>query len=98
MEDESVMKIIVSCNPRQHQIMQQLRLISMISISTGSSSHTYTPGSFAHQLNKELDSIRNQRNKLGKYLYYLTGLIYFVSKPQIAMEMYAKEVSFFTYC
>uniref|UniRef100_A0A4W6FH34 Limb development membrane protein 1 n=1 Tax=Lates calcarifer TaxID=8187 RepID=A0A4W6FH34_LATCA len=30
----------------------------------GSSSHTYTRGSFAHQLNKELDNIRNQRNKL----------------------------------
>eukprot|EP00064_Thunnus_orientalis_P016661 superscaffoldBa00003353_g16730 len=30
----------------------------------GSSSHVYTRGSFAHQLNKELDNIRNQRNKL----------------------------------
>ncbi|KAM7369826.1 hypothetical protein PAMP_011116 [Pampus punctatissimus] len=30
----------------------------------GSSSHMYTCGSFAHQLNKELDNIRNQRNKL----------------------------------
>ncbi|XP_059182737.1 limb region 1 protein homolog [Centropristis striata] len=30
----------------------------------GSSSHTYTRGSFTHQLNKELDNIRNQRNKL----------------------------------
>ncbi|AWP20527.1 putative limb region 1 protein -like [Scophthalmus maximus] len=30
----------------------------------GSSSHTYTRGSVAHQLNKELDNIRNQRNKL----------------------------------
>ncbi|KAA8580682.1 limb region 1 protein homolog isoform X1 [Etheostoma spectabile] len=30
----------------------------------GSSSHTYTRGSFTHQLNKELDYFRNQRNKL----------------------------------
>lgn len=30
----------------------------------GSSSHTYTRGSFTHQLNKELDNIRNRRNKL----------------------------------
>lgn len=30
----------------------------------GSSSHTYTRGGFTHQLNKELDNIRNQRNKL----------------------------------
>lgn len=30
----------------------------------GSSSHTYTRGSFVHQLNKELDNVRNQRNKL----------------------------------
>ncbi|XP_069015629.1 limb region 1 protein homolog [Embiotoca jacksoni] len=30
----------------------------------GSSSHTYTRGSFTHHLNKELDNIRNQRNKL----------------------------------
>ncbi|KAF3703672.1 Limb region 1 protein -like protein [Channa argus] len=30
----------------------------------GSSSHTYTRGSFAHQLKKELDNIINQRNKL----------------------------------
>ncbi|XP_038585524.1 limb region 1 protein homolog isoform X1 [Micropterus salmoides] len=30
----------------------------------GSSTHTYTQGSLAHQLNKELDNIRNQRNKL----------------------------------
>ncbi|XP_028425620.1 LOW QUALITY PROTEIN: limb region 1 protein homolog [Perca flavescens] len=30
----------------------------------GSSSHTYTRGSFTHQLNKELDNFRNQRNKL----------------------------------
>uniref|UniRef100_A0AAQ6ITD1 Limb development membrane protein 1 n=1 Tax=Anabas testudineus TaxID=64144 RepID=A0AAQ6ITD1_ANATE len=30
----------------------------------GSSSHTYTRGSFAHQLKKELDNIVNQRNKL----------------------------------
>ncbi|XP_042366152.1 limb region 1 protein homolog [Plectropomus leopardus] len=30
----------------------------------GSSSVTYTRGSFTHQLNKELDNIRNQRNKL----------------------------------
>ncbi|KAM9839288.1 limb region 1 protein homolog [Aulostomus maculatus] len=30
----------------------------------GSSTYTYTRGSFTHQLNKELDSIRNQRNKL----------------------------------
>ncbi|XP_042084530.1 limb region 1 protein homolog isoform X4 [Haplochromis burtoni] len=30
----------------------------------GSSTHAYTRGSFAHQLNKELDNIRNQRNKL----------------------------------
>lgn len=36
----------------------------------------YSRGSFAHQLNKELDNIRNQRNKLGKYLYYVTELIY----------------------
>lgn len=50
-------------------------------ISAGSSSHVYTRGSFAHQLNKELDNIRNQRNKLGKYLYYVTGLIYFVLRP-----------------
>lgn len=30
----------------------------------GSSTYTYTQGSVAHQLNKELDNIRNQRNKL----------------------------------
>ncbi|CAK6969302.1 PREDICTED: limb region 1 protein homolog isoform X2 [Scomber scombrus] len=30
----------------------------------GSTSHVYTRGSFAHQLNNELDNIRNQRNKL----------------------------------
>lgn len=30
----------------------------------GSSMYTYTHGSIAHQLNKELDNIRNQRNKL----------------------------------
>ncbi|XP_024135500.1 limb region 1 protein homolog [Oryzias melastigma] len=30
----------------------------------GSSSHSYVRGSFAHQLHKELDIIRNQRNKL----------------------------------
>lgn len=30
----------------------------------GSSTYTYTHGSIAHQLNKELDNIRNQRNKL----------------------------------
>ncbi|XP_069552386.1 limb region 1 protein homolog [Brachyistius frenatus] len=30
----------------------------------GSSSHTYTRGSVTHHLNKELDNIRNQRNKL----------------------------------
>ncbi|XP_041670482.1 limb region 1 protein homolog [Cheilinus undulatus] len=30
----------------------------------GSSTYAYTRGSFAHQLNKELDNIRNQRNKL----------------------------------
>ncbi|XP_062235294.1 limb region 1 protein homolog [Platichthys flesus] len=32
----------------------------------GSSSHTYTytRGSFTHQLNKEMDNVRNQRNKL----------------------------------
>ncbi|XP_030612127.1 limb region 1 protein homolog isoform X2 [Archocentrus centrarchus] len=30
----------------------------------GSSTHPYTRGSFAHQLNKELDNIRNQKNKL----------------------------------
>ncbi|XP_051266493.1 limb region 1 protein homolog [Dicentrarchus labrax] len=30
----------------------------------GSCTHTYTRGSFTHQLNKELDNIRNQRNKL----------------------------------
>ncbi|XP_028288669.1 limb region 1 protein homolog isoform X2 [Parambassis ranga] len=30
----------------------------------GSSSHAYTRGSSTHQLNKELDNIRNQRNKL----------------------------------
>ncbi|XP_023805661.1 limb region 1 protein homolog [Oryzias latipes] len=30
----------------------------------GASSHSYVRGSFAHQLNKELDIIRNQRNKL----------------------------------
>lgn len=30
----------------------------------GSSTHAYTRGSFAHQLSKELDNIRNQRNKL----------------------------------
>ncbi|KAG7453744.1 limb region 1 protein-like [Solea senegalensis] len=30
----------------------------------GSLTHTYTRGSVAHQLNKELDNIRNQRNKL----------------------------------
>nr|XP_046226581.1 limb region 1 protein homolog isoform X2 [Scatophagus argus] len=30
----------------------------------GSSTHSYTRGSFTHQLNKELDNIRNQRNKL----------------------------------
>lgn len=30
----------------------------------GLSSHTYPRGSFTHQLNKELDNIRNQRNKL----------------------------------
>lgn len=56
-------------------------LISMVSVSAGSSTHTYTRGSFTHQLNKELDNIRNQRNKLGKYLYYVTGLIYFVVRP-----------------
>ncbi|XP_069368596.1 limb region 1 protein homolog isoform X2 [Paralichthys olivaceus] len=30
----------------------------------GSSSYTYTRGSFTHQLNKELENVRNQRNKL----------------------------------
>ncbi|KAM4533509.1 limb region 1 protein homolog [Odontesthes bonariensis] len=30
----------------------------------GSSSHTYIRGGFTHQLSKELDNIRNQRNKL----------------------------------
>ncbi|KAM6900282.1 limb region 1 protein homolog isoform 1-T1 [Xenentodon cancila] len=30
----------------------------------GSSLHTYIRGGFTHQLNKELDNIRNQRNKL----------------------------------
>ncbi|KAM6970835.1 limb region 1 protein homolog [Tautogolabrus adspersus] len=30
----------------------------------GASTYAYTRGSFAHQLNKELDNIRNQRNKL----------------------------------
>ncbi|KAM3593918.1 uncharacterized protein V6R79_025515 [Siganus canaliculatus] len=30
----------------------------------GSSTHTYTRGGFTHQLNKDLDNIRNQRNKL----------------------------------
>lgn len=30
----------------------------------GSSSHTYTRGSFTHQLNKELENVRTQRNKL----------------------------------
>uniref|UniRef100_A0A3P9HPM1 Limb development membrane protein 1 n=2 Tax=Oryzias TaxID=8089 RepID=A0A3P9HPM1_ORYLA len=30
----------------------------------GASSHSYVRGSFAHQLHKELDIIRNQRNKL----------------------------------
>ncbi|XP_035525485.1 limb region 1 protein homolog isoform X1 [Morone saxatilis] len=30
----------------------------------GSCTHAYTRGSFTHQLNKELDNIRNQRNKL----------------------------------
>ncbi|XP_039472851.1 limb region 1 protein homolog isoform X2 [Oreochromis aureus] len=30
----------------------------------GSSTNAYARGSFAHQLNKELDNIRNQRNKL----------------------------------
>lgn len=41
--------------------------------SPGSSVHSYTRGSFTHQLNKELDNIRNQRNKLGKYLHGVTG-------------------------
>ncbi|XP_030253728.1 limb region 1 protein homolog [Sparus aurata] len=30
----------------------------------GSSTHAYTRGSVTHQLNKELDNVRNQRNKL----------------------------------
>lgn len=30
----------------------------------GSSTHTFTRGSITHQLNKELDNVRNQRNKL----------------------------------
>uniref|UniRef100_UPI0037E98AC0 limb region 1 protein homolog n=1 Tax=Semicossyphus pulcher TaxID=241346 RepID=UPI0037E98AC0 len=30
----------------------------------GSSTYAYTRGSFAHQLNKELDNVRNHRNKL----------------------------------
>lgn len=56
-------------------------LISVVSVSTGSSTHAYTRGSVTHQLNKELDNVRNQRNKLGKYLYCVTGLIYFVLRP-----------------
>lgn len=72
---------VISCSPRQHLIMQQMYLISAVSIFVGSSSDTYTRGSFAHQLKKELDNIVNQRNKLGKHLYYVTQLIYFVYGP-----------------
>lgn len=43
----------------------------MFSVFTGSSTHPYIRGSFVHQLNKELDNIRNQRNKLGKYVYVM---------------------------
>lgn len=59
-------------------IVQQIFVMSLVSVSAGSTTHIYTQGGFTHQLNKELDNIRNQRNKLGKYLYCVTGMVFFV--------------------
>nr|CBN82040.1 Limb region 1 protein homolog [Dicentrarchus labrax] len=50
----------IYCIHLQEEALQR-RLNGM---SYGSCTHTYTRGSFTHQLNKELDNIRNQRNKL----------------------------------
>lgn len=56
-------------------LIQHVSDILDIFIFTGSSTHAYTRGSFAHQLSKELDNIRNQRNKLGKYVYVVVFIL-----------------------
>lgn len=69
-------------------------LIWDISIFTGASSHSYVRGSFAHQLHKELDIIRNQRNKLGKCLCFVSGLMHIVLGPRTLMKINGKDVGF----
>lgn len=44
-----------------------IRGLALCFASPGSSVHSYTQGSFTHQLNKELDNVKNQRNKLGEF-------------------------------
>ncbi|XP_022622902.1 limb region 1 protein homolog isoform X2 [Seriola dumerili] len=67
----------------------------------GSSSYTYTRGSFAHQLNKELDNIRNQRNKLErrkkasgweKNLLYPIVMLILLSGTTISVLMVALNI------
>ncbi|XP_026148325.1 limb region 1 protein homolog isoform X1 [Mastacembelus armatus] len=67
----------------------------------GSSSHTYTRGSFAQQLNKELDNIRNQRNKLErrkkasiweKNLLYPIVMLILLSGTTISVLMVALNI------
>ncbi|CAG04308.1 unnamed protein product, partial [Tetraodon nigroviridis] len=69
--------------------------------SPGSSVHSYTRGSFTHQLNKELDNIRNQRNKLErrkkasgweKNLLYPTVMLILLAGTTISVFMVAFNI------
>lgn len=64
---------------------------------TGTSIYpVYTRGGFAHQLHNELDNVRNQKNKLGKYLYRMTRLMYLFPQTLNYHQntVYAKKVAF----
>ncbi|KAF7667355.1 hypothetical protein LDENG_00065050 [Lucifuga dentata] len=67
----------------------------------GSSTYTYTGGGFVHQLNKELDNIRNQRNKLErrkkasgweKNLLYPIVMLILLSGTTISVLMVALNI------
>lgn len=62
---------------------------------TGSSSHTYIRGSFTYQLAKELENIRNQKNKLGKHFYSTISLMYFILKPDLNYHINVRQRRFF---
>lgn len=66
--------------------------------SPGSSIQSYTRGSFTHQLNKELDSIRNQRNKLGKYLHGVTGYMWAYEPGGLILQILLTGCYFLLIC